>query len=129
VTRFPQACAAAYLAFVLPLLLTLAVVTPPWQNPDEPLHLARIVQIAHGGLLGSRAWGTAGGVSDAAIYDAYRPVAHASMHPDQHLSRQEIEASNAVSWSAKIAYTSFPNTVQYPPPFYLPAAAIYWAGR
>jgi uncharacterized membrane protein len=129
VTRFPQLCAAAYLAVVLPLLLTLALVTPPWQNPDEPLHLVRIVQIAHGGLIGSRIYGTAGGYSDAAIYDAYRPVAHASMRPDQRLSRQDIQDANKVQWGARIALTSFPNTVQYPPPFYVPAVAAYWAGR
>ncbi len=129
VKRFLNPCATIYLAFTLPLLLTLAVVTPPWQNPDEPLHMARIVQIAHGGLLGSRAWGTAGGDSDAAIYAAYRPVQHAAMHPEQRLTRQDLQASNAVRWSARTAYTSFPNTAQYPPVFYLPGALAYWAGR
>jgi uncharacterized membrane protein len=129
VTRFPQLCAAAYLAFVLPLLSTLALVTPPWQNPDEPLHLARIVQIAHGGLIGSRAFGTAGGLSDASIYNAYRPVAHAAMRPDQRLSRQDIQAANQIHWGTTLAFTSFPNTAQYPAAFYLPGAAAYWAGR
>ncbi len=120
---------ALYLAFTLPLLATIALITPPWQNPDEPLHMARIVEIAHGELLSSRAYGTAGGQSDRAIYDAYRPVQHAAMHPDQRLTRADLQASNAIPWSAHTAYTSFPNTAQYPPIFYLPAAATYWAGR
>ena len=120
---------ALYFAFTLPFLAVLALITPPWQNPDEPLHMARIVQIAHGELLASRAWGTAGGTSDRAIYDAYRPVQRAAMHPDQRLSRPDLAASNAVRWSSTLAYTSFPNTAQYPPIFYLPAAVTYWAGR
>ena len=119
---------ALFFAFTLPFLALLALATPPWQNPDEPLHMARIVQIAHGQLLASRAWGTAGGISDRAIYDAYRPVQHAAMHPEQRLSRADLQASNAVPWSTTLAYTSFPNTAQYPPVFYLPAAATYWAG-
>jgi uncharacterized membrane protein len=118
-----------YFAFTLPLLALLALITPPWQNPDEPLHMARIVQIAHGQLLASRAWGTAGGLSDRAIYDAYRPLQHVAMHPEQRLTRADLQASNAVQWSPTLAYTSFPNTAQYPPIFYLPAAATYWAGR
>jgi uncharacterized membrane protein len=120
---------AFYLAFTLPLLATIALITPPWQNPDEPLHMARIVQIAHGELLAYRAYGTAGGQSDRAIYDAYRPVQHAAMHPEQRLSRASLQASNAVLWSPALATTSFPNTAQYPPMFYLPGAAAYWAGR
>ncbi len=119
---------ALFFAFTLPVLALLGLATPPWQNPDEPLHMARIVQIAHGQLLASRAWGTAGGISDRAIYDAYRPVQHAAMHPEQRLSRADLQASNAVPWSTTLAFTSFPNTAQYPPVFYLPAAATYWAG-
>ena len=120
---------ALFFAFTLPFLALLALATPPWQNPDEPLHMARIVQIAHGQLLASRAWGTAGGISDRAIYDAYRPVQHAAMHPTERLTRAELAASNAIPWSTQLAPTSFPNTAQYPPIFYLPAAATYWAGR
>ena len=120
---------ALYLILTLPFLAVLALITPPWQNPDEPLHMARIVQIAHGEFLAYRAWGTAGGTSDRAIYDAYRPVQRAAMHPEQRLRRTDLQASNAITWSPKLAYTSFPNTAQYPPVFYLPAAATYWAGR
>jgi uncharacterized membrane protein len=118
-----------YAAWAVPLLLALGWLTPPWQNPDEPLHMARAVQVAHGGLVGYRAWTTSGGDSDAAIYAAYTPVQHAAMQPAEHLSRADLAASNAVNWSPRTAYTSFPNTAQYPPWFYLPDAAAYWAGR
>ena len=121
--------AALVLVYLLPVLLAIAIVTPPWQNPDEPLHMARAVQVAHGGLLGYRAWTTAGGLSDPAIYEAYEPVRHAAMHPAERLSRADLAASRAVRFSATISYVSFPNTAQYPPVFYAGAAAAYWLGR
>ena len=118
-----------YAVWALPLLLAIAWLTPPWQNPDEPLHMARAVQIAHCGMLGYRAWTTAGGNSDPAIYTAYKPVQHAAMQPAQRLSLTDLAASAAIRWSPHTSYTSFPNTAQYPPFFYLPDAAAYWAGR
>jgi uncharacterized membrane protein len=118
-----------YLAWVIPVLVAVAAATPPWQNSDEPLHMARAVQIAHGGLIGYRAWTTSGGDSDRAIYEAYKPVQHVAMHPDQRPTAAEIAQADQVPWSPQTQYTSFPNTAQYPPFFYLPDAAAYWLGR
>jgi hypothetical protein len=118
-----------YIAWVVPFLLAIEAATPPWQNSDEPLHMARAVQLAHGGLVGYRAWTTSGGLSDRAIYDAYRPVEHVAMHPDQKPSHDELRRADQVGWSSELQYTSFPNTAQYPPFFYLPDAAAYWLGR
>jgi len=117
------------LAYLVPVLLTLLLVTPPWQNPDEPLHMARAVQVAHGGLLGFRRWTTTGGMSDPAIYAAYMPVRHAAMRPDQRLTEADMQASEAVRFSAGTSYMSFPNTAQYPPFFYVPDAVAYWVGH
>ncbi len=117
------------LAYLLPVLLTLAAITPPWQNPDEPTHMARAVQLAHGGLFGMRQWGTAGGISDPAIYAAYMPVRGSAMHPTVPLTRAELAASQAVRFTPGVSFVSFPNTAQYPPLFYVPGAASYWAGR
>ncbi len=116
----------SYLLFVLP---TLAYVTPPWQNPDEPSHMLRAVQIAHGGLLGYRAWGSAGGDSDPSIYTAYTPLLGVAMHPERRVTRAALAASGNVGWRRDTIYTPFPNTAQYGPAFYLPDAASYWAGR
>jgi uncharacterized membrane protein len=117
------------LGYLVPVLLALAVLTPVWQNPDEPFHMLRAVQVAHGELLGRRAWGSAGGSSDPAIYDAYRPVQPVAMHPERRLGAAAVAASGAVAWHVSTIYTHFPNTVQYGPAFYLPGAAAYWVGR
>lgn len=111
------------------VLLTMSVVMPPWQNPDEPLHMARAVQVAHGGLVGFRAWGTSGGLSDPAIYESYMKVRHAAMHPRERLSAADLAAAGTVMFSKTLIYVSFPNTVQYPPFFYVPDAVAYWVGR
>lgn len=124
-----RALASLVLAYLLPVLLTIAIVTPPWQNPDEPLHMARAVQVAHGGLLGYRAWTTSGGLSDPAIYAAYAPVRHAAMRPLERLSPADLAASAEIHFSPAPTYVSFPNTAQYPPLFYIADAAAYWIGR
>ncbi len=110
------------------MLLALAVVTPPWQNPDEFAHMLRAVEVAHGGLFGYRAWGTTGGESDPAIYDAYTPILGVAMHPEQRVSRAALAASGSVGWHKATIYTPYP-TVEYSPAFYLPTAAAYWGGR
>lgn len=110
-------------------LAAVAVITPPWQNSDEPLHMARVVQIAHGELLGWREWTTSGGMSDHAVYAAYLPLRHVAMHTDERPTAVERAESEATRWSRALEYTSFPNTVQYPPLFYLPDVAGYWLGR
>jgi uncharacterized membrane protein len=118
-----------FLLYVLPLVLAIAIITPPWQEPDEPFHLMRAVQIAHGGLLGTRAWGSAGGASDAAIYRAYEPLRPIAMHGENRLTRTALAASGAVQWQSQTSYTPFPNTAQYGPAFYLPQAVAYWLGQ
>ena len=120
---------ALFLAYLAPTLLMLAILTPPWQNPDEPFHMLRAVAVAHGELLGWRAWGSSGGLTDPAIYRAFTPVSPASMHGERRLDRATLARSGAVHWQAAASYAHFPNTVQYPPFFYLPDAAAYWAGR
>ncbi len=116
------------LAYLVPVLGVILGVTPVWQNPDEPFHLLRAVNVAHGGVLGSRAWGTAGGLSDRAIYDSYEPVRGVAMHPARRVDRAGLAASGTVRWGT-VAYTPFPNTIQYGPAFYVPGAVAYWLGR
>jgi hypothetical protein len=126
--------AALLLVYLVPFLLTLAVITPPWQNADEPFHMLRAVNVAHGGLIGRRVpgesagFGLAGGDSDGAVYDANHPVWPVAMHPERRISLAALAASGAVRWG-HVSFTVFQNTIQYGPVFYLPGAAAYWIGR
>jgi hypothetical protein len=48
--QFSNALPALYIPWSLPFLLTLSLLTPPFQNPDEVNHYLRAVQIARGEL-------------------------------------------------------------------------------
>lgn len=119
---------ALYLAWSLPLLATLAWLMPPWQNPDEPAHFERAVQIAHGGLVGTRVAGEAGGISDRAIITSWAPLVDLIGHPERRVSTMSLQAAESVGWGDP-AWVSFPNSAQYPPFLYLPGVVGYGLGR
>jgi len=123
--------ASMFAIWAFPLLLMVAVAMPPWMNSDEPFHMLRAVNVAHGGILGIRSaekdW--AGGPSDPAIYDAYGAIHRPSWDKDAPATEAELTASDAVRWHREITPAWFGNTVQYAPFFYLPDAASYWIGR
>ncbi len=120
---------AAFAAWLLPVLIMIALLTPPFQNSDEPTHVARIVQVAHGGLAAFRFMGIGGGISDPAVYQAFKPVDPVAMHPEARITAAELQASRAVRWGRAEDLIGFPNTALYPPTFYVPSAAAYWIGR
>ncbi len=130
--------AALFLAWSLPLLLAIAVVVPPWANSDEPFHMLRAVNVAHGHVLGERlpvltAGGAivpvSGGPSDPAIYAAFEPLRPLAFRPWLRLTGADLRAANAVKWHRVTAFAYFGNTAQYPPAFYVGDALAYWFGR
>src|SRR5258706_8616630 len=71
--------------------LALALLTPPFQNPDEGGHFLRATQIAGGEFVGRRLdGGTSGGRGDSAAYHApllFAPLAgHSQRRGDPALS-------------------------------------------
>ncbi len=128
--RVQRIIPALYLAWALPLVLMLAWLTPPWENPDEPAHMLRVVQIAHGGLVGWRMGpGAAGGWSDSAVFDATVPLQAIASHPDRKVTLSMLAASRRVRWHDSLSALPFANTIQYPPMLYLPAAAATRVGE
>ena len=128
--RFHQAVPAFYLACALPFVLILAWLSPPWSNPDEPAHMRRAVEIAHGELLGfRRGLHDAGGLSDPAITDANTPVDDLKFHPERKVTLPMLSASEQARWSPVLSAQSFPNTAQYPPTLYIPAALAVGIGQ
>jgi len=131
--------AALYAIWALPLLLVLSWVVPPWTNTDEPFHMLRAVQIAHGQIIGQRFENPdktgpkgSGGLSDNAIFEAFAPLAKMSWLPDQpngQVTRAMLAKSNTVKWHRDLGLAWFGATVRYPPFFYMPDIAGYWIGR
>jgi hypothetical protein len=131
--------AIIYAVWALPLLLTLAIVTPPWTVTDEPFHMLRAVQVAHGHIIGTRFENPdrngpvgSGGLSDGAIFYAFAGLAKMSWLPDQpngQVTTAMLQKSDAFKWSRQLGLAWFGSTAQYPPAFYLPDVVSYWIGR
>ena len=127
------------LLFILYGLIATAFLTinmPPFQNPDEPAHFLRAVQIADGRWVGSRFSSTdakgspqvnAGDWVDAAVLTAMEPSSILPFHGDSRATRQTW--APGIVWSDKRAMIGFPNTVVYPPLFYIPSAIGVLCGR
>jgi uncharacterized membrane protein len=136
-----EGLAARWLAllFVLYGLIAtafLAINIPPFQNPDEPAHFLRGAQIADGRLVGRRFSSTdAGGLPQVTAGDWVDGAVLAAMEPSRILSSHgDIRATRltwapGIGWSDKRVMASFPNTVVYPPLFYIPSAIGVLCGR
>ena len=129
VDRFVQAIPVFYLVWALPLLLALSVLIPPAQQPDEPAHFLRTVQIAGGSLFGHRVGGSAGGPADTAVMPALAPFFPAFFHPEVKITSAMHAASNFIRWSGKTQVQEFPNVAIFPPLMYAPGVLAVWVGR
>jgi len=129
-----------YVVFLLLFVLggaTFIAVTPPGLNPDEPAHVYRAYQVAHGGLVAQEAEGIAG------IHDGdpggYIPTAWPKLFADAHFTRgfEDDTSFRDLDWSAlgsihedgSTAWQTFTNTVQYPPVAYVPQALAIRVGE
>lgn len=121
--RLHRVIPALYLAWALPFVLVLTWLFPPWAHPDEPAHMLRVVELAHGELLGHRIGAdNAGGISDPAVFAAEAPLETLKFHPERKLTQPAQAQSALVPWHDSPSVVPFPNTAQYPPMLYLPAA-------
>jgi hypothetical protein len=109
-----------------------AVSMPPLQAADEPFHMMRAWEIAHGGFVSARlSTVVAGGRVDPAIPALQvsvgdwlqAPAGSPDLPPPGVLA-----AASAVRWTHQPVRIDFPSTAIYPPLFYLPAAAAIRAG-
>jgi uncharacterized membrane protein len=128
IDRIAVALPILYLAWALPLLLVVALTTPPWQNPDEAAHMLRISQIAHGGLVAYRFDNTAGGYADPAIIASAATTSRVIFHPEQKVTLGMLSRAGAAQWGST-AELPFPAIAMYAPVLYVPAVLAVEAGR
>ena len=123
--------AVSFVFYGIFALAFFAIIIPPFQNPDELAHLARAFQISDGGMVGRRfiepSSQSAGGNVDPEIFRAELPFSTIRFHTENHVSRVYLD--NPIAWSGTTAPEAFPNTANYPPQFYLPAALAIRIGR
>lgn len=129
-----------YVAFLVLFVLggaTFIAVTPPGLNPDEPAHVFRAYQVAHGGLVAQEAEGIQG-IRDGDP-GGYIPTAWTKLFDDAHFTRgfEDQPSFRDLDWSALGAihddgttgWQTFTNTVQYPPVAYVPQAVALRIGE
>ena len=123
---------AVYLLGALPTVVFLTVLTPPFQTPDETNHFRREVQLLRGEVVGHDI--TAPGFSGAWLPKSVDKVAEAFSdligHPEARFSPTVMHEAAATPWNwSDRGFSSFANTVIYPPFFYLPSVGALAAAR
>lgn len=129
-----------YIAFLLLFVLggaTFIAVTPPGLNPDEPAHVFRAYQVAHGGLVAQEAEDIPG-ISDGDP-GGYVPKAWSELFDEAHFTRgfDDDPSFRDLDWPALAAihddgttgWQTFTNTVQYPPVAYVPQVVAIRVGE
>lgn len=120
-----------WLLWSIPFGLSIAWITPPWQNPDEPAHFLRMAQISSGGMIGHRypAQGVVGGEVDPGIIAAFSVYTDMLFHRARK-DTQELETrARGPHWSGQTILFSFGNTAVYPAIFYAPGALLLRLAR
>lgn len=127
--------ALLFLVYGLTGSVLLAVLVPPLQTPDEPVHAMRAAHLADFRLFGERferpaADGSShmvsGGPVDAALLAAIEPFVALFARPDRRAVTAMWQPQHL--WSAGRVRAHFV-TALYPPGFYLPQTATILAGR
>lgn len=133
--RFSNALPLLYVAWAMPFLVTLAWLTPPFQNPDEADHYLRAVQIARGEVFAFRLAGptgesppNSGGHSDPGIVAANTPFSYLAFKPQQRVHKADYDIAKLITLG-KDGVIGFGNTAIYPPFLYIPDILGIWFGE
>ena len=133
--RFSNALPILYLAWGMPFLITLAWLTPPFQNPDEVNHYLRAVQLARGEVFAFRLAGptgesppNSGGYSDPGIVAANSLFSHLPFQPQQRVHKADYDTAKLITFG-KDEVIGFGNTAIYPPFLYIPDILGIWFGE
>ncbi|MCQ8242141.1 DUF2142 domain-containing protein [Rhizosaccharibacter radicis] len=128
----PFALPLLFLLVAGPTVLLTGWRTPPLDVADEGAHFMRAVQVSQGGLVGTVRLPDGQGGNGLLPHGARRLVDEVgrdpSGPPDRAAEARRHAAGFALGWDAP-APAFFPNTVIYPPLFYLPAAGGILVGR
>jgi uncharacterized membrane protein len=128
-----------FVAFLLVFLLggaAFIAITPPGLNPDEPTHVYRAWQVAHGGVVARVADGEPG-ASEGSIGGEI-PAGWPALFGEAHYQRgfDDPTTFRDLDWSAlaaikpgdRLQFLDFTNTAQYAPVAYVPQVVAIWIG-
>ena len=101
----------------------LSICTPPFQTPDEDVHLMRAYQVSNGVLFHGD-----GGEVDEGIDEAFSHYSQLPHHPDAKATAADKDAAASVRWTGRRVYIHFA-TSSYAPTGFLPQALGVALGR
>jgi len=114
--------AAIFLLIGIPAVIFFAIAVPPFQVPDELVHLFRADQISHGAIIGTRLDDKSSG---GYVASSYRLLFQAVTTAD---SARFAEAYR-IPLTNQLEFQNFSNTVQYGPAMYAPQATALALAR
>ncbi len=130
-----------FIAFLLVFLLggaAFIAITPPGLNPDEPTHVFRAWQVAHGGFVSVESEnqphvrdGEVGGVVPTA-WPALFAESHYQRGFEDPTTFRDLDWSKLASLHASAddtGWVTFTNTAQYAPVAYVPQVVAIWVGE
>lgn len=107
-----------------------AMLTPPFQVPDEYNHVARADMLSRGQLLlNSNGGQPSGGMVDLALLDYMERFRGVGTKQEVKLNATQLAAAGFVRWTGVETRYATPNLTYYFPAIYLPQAAGLWLGR
>ena len=139
-----------YLVYAIPMVCLTAIITPPFQSPDEPNHFARAEQVSRLEMVPVFVYDKThpitktdsiskdrrivypdkGGFAvDKGIYelgDAYSSLEHST---DTKIIKNKADSAENLKWKTGIIYFNFANTAIYPPVVYLMQAMGIGMGK
>lgn len=111
--------------------LLLALLTPPFQVPDEPQHFSKAIHLADGHLFAERVNGKIGAMEPrgyADLSEQYFPVGAIGQRREYNRSDLEVAAAPRPSDRDPV-FMPFPNIAAYAPTLYAPQAAAIAVGE
>jgi len=107
----------------------LVVLVPPYQSPDETVHMCRAAQVSRGALLSIvDDQGRAGHFVDEGIWFLPAPFLDVFGPAKAKMTRQRLAQAHALSWTGKLSFCEMPG-FNYGPFAYVPQAVGLLAGR
>lgn len=133
-SRHPIRLERLFLWFALPLYAAYALLTPPFQTPDEHQHLFRAWQLASFDLIGERRGESSGGMLPPGLpRAAAAELRDISPHADRTVRPQPVAdrlaRSTPVDSDAPTQFVNFFGSVLYPPAGYVPQIVAIWIGE
>ncbi|HIG40248.1 MAG TPA: DUF2142 domain-containing protein [Gammaproteobacteria bacterium] len=117
-----------FIAVLFGVCLSLSVLIPPFQSPDEFSHVHRAKYISDGNLNLKQRENAVGIVLDPALLDYGSYFNRLPRQFGQKMTRVDYEKAMQVSWSGRADFVGHVATAPYMMPIYLPQAVAFAIG-